>query len=236
MKHALAAAAFTLVTAPAVLAEGITSARYDDPTTRYAHGILGDAIEWGSLVLETDEGRSLRLALPESRVFEDTEPRLFDVDGDGDNEVIAVETDLSRGARLSIYDADGLVAANDFIGQSNRWLAPAGVGAADLDGDGTVELVYVDRPHLAKTLRIYSFTPGKLKLEASFLAVTNHRIGESDIAGGIRTCDGPPEIILADADWREVLALRWDGAQFDLTRLGPHRGRETFQAAMECRL
>ena len=33
--------------------EVITKARYEAPTTRYAHGVLGDAVEWGALVIET---------------------------------------------------------------------------------------------------------------------------------------------------------------------------------------
>lgn len=229
------ALALVLALTGAAEAQDITRAWYDEPTTRYPHGILGDAIEHGALVMQTEDGRQLRVTLPETRVFEDTEPRLFDVDGDGDREVIVVESDAALGARLSIYNADGLLAANDFIGQTNRWLAPAGVGAADIDGDGRVELVFVDRPHLAKILRIYEFRPGDLALEASFQAVTNHRIGERDIAGGIRTCAGTPEIVVADADWSDVLAIRWDGARFDLTRLGPHRGRSSFSEAMSCK-
>jgi hypothetical protein len=216
-------------------AQDITRAWYDEPTIRYPHGILGDAIEHGALVMQTEDGRQLRISLPETRVFEDTEPRLFDVNGDGDREVIVVESDAMLGARLSIYDANGLLASNDFIGQTNRWLSPAGEGAADIDGDGRVELVFVDRPHLARVLRIYEFRPGELKLEASFQAVTNHRIGERDIAGGIRTCAGTPEIVVADASWSEVLAIRWDGTRFDLTRLGPHRDRSSFASAMACK-
>lgn len=227
--------ALWLTFAGPALTQDIERARYDDPTTRYAHGVLGDAIEHGSLVMETSDGRRLRIALPETSVFEDTEPRLFDVDGDGDREVIVVEADVNRGARLSIYDAEGLVASNDFIGSRNRWLAPAGVGAADIDGDGRVELVFVDRPHLAKTLRIYEFRPGELKLEASFQGVTNHRIGERDIAGGIRTCAGAPEILVADANWTQVLAVRWDGTRFDAIAIGPHRGRASFADAMACK-
>jgi len=216
-------------------AQDISNAFYDDPTTRYAHGVLGDAIEHGTLVMETSDVRRFRVTLPQRRVFEDTEPRLFDVDGDGDREVIVVEADAELGARLSVYDTGGMVSSNAFIGQRNRWLAPAGVGASDLDGDGRVELVYVDRPHLAKTLRIYEFREGDLQLEASFQGVTNHRIGERDIAGGIRTCAGVPEVIVADQAWREVLAIRWDGSAFDVSRLGPHRGRQSFSAAMACK-
>lgn len=225
---------FAVTAGQTAWAEDVTSARYDEPTTRYAHGILGDAIEHGALVMQTANGRQVRIVLPETRVFEDTAPRLFDVDGDGAREVIVVESDHTRGARLAVYGPEGLVAANDYIGQRNRWLAPTGIGAADLDGDGRVELVFVDRPHLAKTLRIYEYNAGELVLEASFQAVTNHRIGERDIAGGIRTCGQTPEIVVADASWREILAIRWDGSTFDATRLGPHEGRQSFAKAMNC--
>ena len=43
------------------------------------------------------------------------------------------------------------------------WLAftlLAPLGAADLDGDGKIELAYIDRPHLAKILRIWRFDDG----------------------------------------------------------------------------
>ena len=225
-------AGFVGLSAPA-LAGDISAARYEDPTTRYAHGVLGDAIEYGTLVMQAGD-ETFRMVLPEHRVFEDTEPRLYDIDGDGDREVITVESDANLGARLAVYDADGLVVANDFIGRRNRWLAPAGGGAADLDGDGAVELVFVDRPHLAKTLRIYEFRDGKLTLEGSLEGVTNHRIGERDIAGGIRLCDETPEIIVADAGWQVVLAVRWSGDGFDVTDLGTHQGRSSFADAMNC--
>ena len=226
--------ALALFAGPAA-AEGVRSAQYEDPTTRYAHGVLGDAIEHGALVVETTNGRRLKFVLPQSRVFEDTAPRVVDVDGDGDNEVVVVESDATRGARIAIYDESGLIATNPYIGQRNRWLAPAGIAAADLDGDGRIELAFVDRPHLAKTLRIYEFNAGELLLEASFQAVTNHRIGERDIAGGIRTCAGVPEVVVADANWREVLAIRWNGKSFDVTRLGAHQGRASFAHAMACK-
>lgn len=218
-----------------VAAEGVVSAQYDDPTTRYAHGILGDAIEHGALVVQTTKGRRLRFVLPKSRVFEDTEPRVVDVDGDGEAEVVVVETDARRGARLAIYGVDGLIAANEYIGRSNRWLAPVGIAAADLDGDGLVELAYVDRPHLAKTLKIYRYQGRALTLVASYPGVTNHRIGERDIAGGIRDCGAGPELVVADAAWNEVLALRFDGTNVRQKSLGPHQGRASFVRAMACK-
>ena len=111
------------------------SARYAEPTTRYPHGVLGDTEEHGSLIVDLGDGRRLRLRLPEARVFEDTAPRLADVDGDGTSEVVTVESDRDRGARLAVWTLrDGRLAplaASPFIGTRFRWLAP--VGVADLD-------------------------------------------------------------------------------------------------------
>jgi len=102
---ALAALAAFLLTFP--LRAEITGAEFAAPTSRYDHAILGDAIEWGALVFDLADGRRLRVTLPESRVFEDLAPRLQDLDGDGAPEVMVVETDLARGARLSVYGEGG---------------------------------------------------------------------------------------------------------------------------------
>ena len=239
----LAALAIGAAAAHATPPNAIVSAEYAEPTDRYSHGILGDAIEWGALRMEVDtcfgcDKRLMRtfvLRLPPNRVFEDVAPRLFDVDGDETLEVIVVESDLSNGARLAVYHEGGLLAATPFIGRSNRWLAPIGVGAADLDGDGHVELAYVDRPHLAKTLRVFRYRNGKLRIVAELPGVTNHRIGERDIAGGIRNCGEGPEMIVADAGWQNILAVRFDGKAFNQRVIGRHRGRSSFADAMACR-
>lgn len=217
--------------APA-LAEVISSAAYEGETGRYAHGVLGDALEYETLVLNLSSGRVLRLTLPEALVFEDVTPRLADLNGDGAPEVIVVESDQTRGARLAVYNAAGRIAQTPFIGTRFRWLAP--LGAADLDGDGRMEIAYVDRPHLAKTLRIWRFEANGLTEIASFAGVTNHRIGEEDIAGGIRQCNGAPEMILADAGWQSLLALRYDGVEITLRQIGIDTSRPAFAAAMRC--
>ena len=221
-------AALLLWAVPA--AAGIVSADYAEPTTRYAHGILGDAVEWGALVMRDETGRRLAVRLPERRVFEDTAPRLADVDGDGDAEVVVVETDVTQGARLSIYDETGLVAANAFIGRPNRWLAPAGI--ADLDGDGRVEIAYVDRPHLAKRLRLWRLENGTLTEIAALGGVTNHRIGDAQISGGLRDCGTGPELILLSADWSRIVAVTLPGPA--LRDLGPNTGPR-LRAAIDCR-
>lgn len=219
------------LTATTACAETILSADYAAPTDRYAHGILGDAIEWGALDVTTDAGVR-RITLPQDRVFEDTAPRLVDLDNDGTPEVVVVETQVSQGAQLAVYDASGKIAATPHIGRTNRWLAP--IGAADLDGDGLIEIAYIDRPHLAKTLRVWRFENGTLAHVADLDGLTNHRIGESDIGGGIRDCGDGPEMITANADWTRVMATTLVAGQLIARELGSHVDRTSFASALAC--
>jgi hypothetical protein len=215
----------------------IVSAEYAEPTTRYAHGILGDAIEHGALSLRIDcdgcaRPRDVLIRLPDTHVFEDVAPRIVDIDGDSLNEVMVVETSMALGARLAIYDETGVVAAIPYIGRTHRWLAP--IGAADMDGDGRVEVAYVDRPHLAKTLRVWQFRDGELVLVAEKSGLTNHRIGERDIGGGLRVCGGVTEMITASADWTQVVATRLQNGQLVSRVVGPHRDRGSLADAQRC--
>ncbi|MCZ4256114.1 VCBS repeat-containing protein [Sulfitobacter sp. G21635-S1] len=211
----------------------IDRARYDAPTTRYPHGVLGDAVEHGALVIQyAGQPTPHILTLPPERVFEDVAPRLADLDGDGQQEVVVVESHRDLGARLAVYNGAGLVAATPYIGQRFRWLAP--VGVADLDGDGLTEIAYIDRPHLAKVLRIWRFEDGRLRQVARRAGFTNHRIGDTGIAGGIRRCGGAPEIIVADADWQRIVALGLAGGALTARDAGPHRGPADFTRALAC--
>ncbi|MCT8329665.1 FG-GAP repeat domain-containing protein [Albidovulum sediminis] len=226
-----AAMVLAVVLAGTSAAAEITGARYADPTGRYDHGALGDGFEFGALVLATTAGR-LRLTLPQARVFEDTAPRLADLDGDGAPEVIVVETDMGRGARLSVYGEAGLIAATGYIGRTHRWLAP--VGAADLDGDGTVEIAYVETPHLGRILRVVRLEGDRLVPVAEAAGLTNHRYGEPAIEGGIRRCGGRPAIVTADAGWEHVVATELVGGRLVSRRLGPYRGPDSLKTPAGC--
>ena len=142
----------------AAIGQQIEAARFTGPTRAYDHGILGDDIEYSGMMITHSGGQNHVIGFSEGgRVFEDIAPRLWDVTGDGAPEIVVVETDPARGAQLAVY---GLrrgkidkIGETPHIGQTHRWLAP--VGAADFDGDGRIEIAYVDRPHLAKIVRLW---------------------------------------------------------------------------------
>ena len=212
-------------------AQGLAEARFAEPTTRYAHGVFGETEEWGALEMTTMAGARHRLSLPEARVFEDTAPRLADVDGDGAREAVVVEADAALGARLAVYGPGGLVAATPFIGTAHRWLAP--LPPADLDGDGRVELAYVDRPHLARVLRVWRFEAGELVQVAALEGLTNHRFGDPEISGGLRDCGDGPEWVLADAGWRRIMAVRLEDDRLAARDIGA-LGEAGFAPALDC--
>ncbi|MGB0958823.1 MAG: VCBS repeat-containing protein [Halocynthiibacter sp.] len=211
----------------------IVEARYDAPTTRYAHGVLGDDVEYGALVLKTKSGTRLRLTLPDTQVFEDIAPRLIDLDHDGEPEVVTILSDARLGAALAIYGEEGLITKTPHIGRAFRWLAP--LGAGDLYGDGDMILAYVDRPHLAKVLRLWRYKDRRLTAVDSVPNLTAHAIGHDYISGGIVECGNGDEVIAVDANWTRVMSIVFtDGAPV-IRPLTTYKNRATMDAALACK-
>lgn len=230
------ALALALAAAPAAMAQGaapaIDSAEFFAATGRYRHHIMGPVPPWAELHLGLSDGTMRRIVLPETRVFEDMVPRLADLDGDGAPEVVVVETDIAQGAALAIYGPAGRIAATPHIGRPQRWLAPAGI--ADLDGDGAIEIAYVDRPHLAKELRVWRYEDGTLTEVGRLPGVTNHAIGEAFITGGVRDCGTGPELVLLSADRARMLAVTFDGSVVEGRDIGAFDDQASIAAALAC--
>jgi hypothetical protein len=217
----------------------LVDARYETPLDTYPHRIMGDIREKAVLVAVDGAGREYRVDLRDTgtNVFEDIAPRLVDADGDGQSDVVVVETSIAEGAQLAVY---GLrqgrlikTAATPHIGEPFRWLAP--VAIADLDGNGVTDIAYVDRPHLAKTMLVWSYAPGGLTRIAALEGVTNHRIGDEVIWGGLRDCGAGPEMVVADAAFRNVVLVRLTGNGLDRQDTGIPATRQGFDRALDCR-
>ena len=229
----LAVAAALLLAAPACADSlQITAATLAEPTARYDHAVLGDALEWGALRLTLSDGSQRLFRLPETRVFEDVTARLVDADGNGTPEVMVVETDTEQGAALTLWGPQGRIARTDFIGQRHRWLAP--VAVADLDGDGQPEIAYVDRPHLQRDLVVLQFDGAAFTERARLSGLTNHRINDTVIAGGLRACSDPPALILANADWTQAIAVTYAAGRLTATAQGAIRGPADLTRATRC--
>jgi hypothetical protein len=189
------------------------------PTTRYPHASMGSPVHAGSLHVLSREGREYSLTLPKQRVFEDTEPRWADMDGDGLEEIMLIEADSERGAALVSYglraSGDGKMqlqelARSSFLGLPFRWLNP--VGVADFDGDGKLDIASVTTPHIGGVLTLYRYAPPHIEPFAKVMDVSNHRMGDPNLQmHAILQLPGTrPTVIVPDMTQRSLHALRWE--------------------------
>jgi hypothetical protein len=192
------------------------------PTGRYDHVALASAVHAGSLhALVHRPGGALMevsLQLPATRVIEDRVPRIADLDGNGFDEVIVVESDLRLGSSIAVYGVQAddpkappaLVerARSPYLGTSHRWLNP--VGIADFDEDGYAEIVAVTTPHVGGVLTLYRYRPPALVPIVTMPGVSNHRFGtaEQELAAIIETKGNSPTVIVPATGMRDLHAIR----------------------------
>ncbi len=192
------------------------------PTRRYDHGILGDAIEAGGLAAKDPRGRRVELVLPEGEVFEDRMVRLVDLDGDGCDEMIVVHTYLDTGAALAIHARRGTgrkerilrLAESAPVGRPHRWLNPA--AAADFDGDGRMEIAWVETPHIGGRLKVARLEgtgdARSLRILDELAGFSNHEAGSPVLQGAVTfdwDGDGRADIILPGAQRRTIRVVSW---------------------------
>jgi len=199
-------------------------------TDRYRHGVLGDDLEASQLMVETRSGKLIQIDLPPGRVFEDLEPRLVDVDADGQDEIIVVESDKFKGASLAVYGVvDGQLrrmAATSFLGQPYRWLNPLGVG--DFDGDGNLDIALVATPHIGGILRLYRFNRATLSQFAEYPGTSTHQMGSTELGLGRVVSASPRDQLLVPNQARRVLMLlEWSSNQWQLVARAALPGRLT---------
>ena len=200
------------------------SAWLTDPTDRYRHAVLGDAIEAGGFAIRAPDGRTLMFRLEADAVFEDRRVRLHDLDGDGTPEAIIIKSTQSGGAGIAIYRLGSLsislLLELPRIGTANRWLNI--VGIADFNGDGRLDVAYVQTPHLTGLLRVFSIEGSRYREIGQLPGYTNHIIGSRDLdlaAAGSFTGSGRREIVIPSLDRRFLALLGFrDGKLQELSR------------------
>jgi len=157
-------------------------AQYTNPTERYNHRVMGDGVEGTQLVVVVDSV-FYELSLADNYVFEDIRPRLFDVDQDGNLEMITIRTEITQGAGIMIYKIlNNQLQEYAFvpeIGQSSRWLNI--VTLNDLDEDGIVELVWIQTPHIGGILKLAKIQEGELTVLDEKSEYSNHGYGERNL-------------------------------------------------------
>ena len=132
----------------------------------------------------TRDGRLHTLRLKDDAVFEDLEPRLADLDGDGRDEIVVVKSYLKRGSSLAVVALRNgkyeIVAETPPIGRPHAWLNPAGI--ADFNGDGKTNIALVRMPHAVGMLELWTWADKRLHRNSELAGTSNHIAGSRALA------------------------------------------------------
>ena len=172
-----------------------------DQTTRYAHGVLGDQIEAGSITLvETSPPPhvALTIPIPEPSVIEGIAPIWADLTGDGIREIIVTVSNEQVGAKVVVFDEKGQqIATGPAIGRAYRWRHKLVVGPFGPTGEP--ELTEAITPHLSSKAQFFALHGDTLEIKGAVSGYTSHLIGSANldmaIAGDFNG-DGQVELVL----------------------------------------
>lgn len=182
-------------------------------TTRYAHGVLGDANEASSITLiETDGTPRIALEIPieAPQVIEQLIPLWVDWDLDGRREIIVTVSDSSHGARVIVFDDNGhLQSTGPAVGIGNRWRHVLAV--APFGPQGELELAEVLTPHIGGGVQFFRMHGESLEFVAHIGGYTSHRIASRNMdmaVAGDFDGDGQTELLLPGTAFRSLGAIR----------------------------
>ena len=67
---------------------------------------------------------------------------------------------------------------------------------------------------------MWSFDGSSLIEIARASGLTNHRIGDEVITGGVRTCGGQDQMVVLSGDWKRIFVARFKGGELKLDAQG----------------
>lgn len=208
-----------------------------EPRTDHPHGALGEPVEAGRVTIaerqpleghatsaRTVPVRTSHVSAGPDAVFEDREPRLFDLDGDRSPEILVVKSYRDKGSALAVIGrregAWTILAETPPAGEPMRWLNPAAV--ADFDGDGKADVALVRAPHRDGLLQLWTWGKGALTLKHEKAGYSNHAHGSAalDLAAAVDIDgDGRPELVLPTLDRGSLAVLSFKGGVKELRRI-----------------
>lgn len=195
------------------------------PTNRYAHGVLGDELEAAAVAwVDTCTGVGGEITMTEPDVIEGISPILYDIDTDGEVEIIVTISNADQGARLAAFDLDGaLVGESAPIGQGNRWRNQLAVGP--FGPEGQIELIDVRTPHIGGIVEAFRLVSAEtsdesedssspageiIQVAQSEASYTSHVIGSRNLSLAIgldANDDAIPDVITPSQDRQSIIAL-----------------------------
>lgn len=182
-----------------------------DPTDRYPHAVLGDALEAGGVAIFDQCGALVStIDVPAPDVIEEVAPLLGDIDGDGGDDIVVTISNASVGARLAAFSLDGqLLGETEPIGRGNRWRNQLAVAATGPGGE--VEVIDVRTPHIGGRVQFFRLIDGRLdQVAASSDDFTTHAIRSRNLDMGIVSDvdnDAALETLVLTADRTRLIAM-----------------------------
>jgi hypothetical protein len=195
-----------------------------DPTNRYAHGVQGHGLDAASVTVIGLRPHGLelrgRFTLPPPAVFEALVPVVAPLFANPrPAAVLLVRSTPEQGASVVALgwrdERLALLAESPGLGQGQRSLDL--VGAADLSGDDTPEIIAVAPPHARGGVTAYRRVGTSLQRMAQAAGYSSRAVGSRNLPEALIADldgDGKPEVVVARQSRDALVGLGLDGARF----------------------
>lgn len=202
-----------------VAAEGANSAKAKTIVAMTAENGEPEVSIWGA------DGKKIKSFLVYPRNFRgQVNVRSGDLDGDGQDEIVAVPGSVG-GPHLKVFSKNGKLLAQKFVYDKN-FNGGVLLELADTDGDGIKEIIVAAKDRGEPVIKIYRYSNKKLSLVRKFTAFTKSFRGGLRLVIGDLNGDGKDEIIITNRRGApQMMAYNGSGKKIAQKMLGDKNGR-----------